>query len=124
MEIDLTTQILLESNPEEMEKHIVDYLKLKLFEKGIENPIFNMETIQQITDFIIVMKKSCDEDFSIQNINFDFAPSLSVTLQGDSIVFKEMKEFSRVCAYASNLDIYPLTTGDVKMSFMFQSVLK
>ena len=124
MKIDLTTQILLESNSKEMEKHIVEYLKLNLFKKGIENPNLNMDRIRQIIDSIIFMKKSCDEGFYIQNINFDFAPSLSVTLRGDSILFEEMEKFSRVCANASNLDICPLTTGEVEMSFMFKDIVK
>lgn len=47
-----------------------------------------------------------------------------ISLEGSSLEFTDCKWFSRAISFASNVDIYPLSNGNVKMVLTFHGFVK
>ena len=121
--IDLTTQVLLESNQSQMKDNIVKFLKLSLFKKGNENPVFDNKKIDRIIEAIVLLKKwSCD-NYQILEIGVDYGDIVSISLIGEDIIINDMSKFSEICSFASNMEIYPRTDETVVIDFTFHNIL-
>lgn len=46
----------------------------------------------------------------------------SITIEGNELTFGNAEWFSRAAEFASNVDIYPLTNGKVRMTFTFHGL--
>lgn len=57
-------------------------------------------------------------------LNEPIQSSAYISLEGETIIMDNTKWLSRVMALANNVEIYPLSTGGVKMTFMFYGVTR
>ena len=55
-------------------------------------------------------------------LNEPFQTMGDITLEGNSIEFFSSKWFSKVAELASNLEVYPLANGQVRLTFTFHGI--
>lgn len=92
---------------EESKEHVPNELRLKQME-------FCVASLAYLTK---------DEDVEISYAVCEPFPSMgSIHLEFGEITFEDMLRFSRVCEFADNMEIYPLTNGKLRMSFAFHGV--
>lgn len=89
---------------------------------GILNPI-RMQQMQFSCS--LLQKMAAREDIQIK---CEFGEPLRsmgyISLEGTSLEFSNCRWFSRAISFASNVDIYPLTNGNIRMVLTFHSLIK
>ena len=53
-----------------------------------------------------------------------FKSSGSITLEGSEFIFSNPGLFAKAASFADNMEVYPLTNGNVRMAFAFHSLNK
>lgn len=57
-------------------------------------------------------------------LNEPFASMASISIVGENIHFESAETFNALCRFSSNVEVYPLTSGEIKMTFTFLSMTK
>lgn len=65
--------------------------------------------------------KGCDASLSYK-LNQPFKSMGSITVEGSNLKFTNAEWFSRAAEFSSNVDIYPLTNGKVRIEFTFHGL--
>lgn len=64
-----------------------------------------------------------DEDVQISYKLYEpFQTMGSITIEGETFEFDDTEWFARVSEFASNIEVYPLTSGKVRMTFTFHGI--
>lgn len=64
-----------------------------------------------------------DEDVQISYKLYEpFQTMGSITIEGETFEFDDTEWFARASEFASNIEVYPLTSGKVRMTFTFHGI--
>ena len=89
---------------------------------GVLNPI-RLQQMQFSSG--LLQKMAAREDIQIKcEFGEPFRSMGYISLEGTSLEFTDCRWFSRAISFASNVDIYPLTNGNIKMVLTFHGLVK
>ena len=86
--------------------------------------ILNFPRVKQLEFALEALKILLkDQDVKITSkLNEPFKSMGSVSVEGKNIMFSRTKWFNRVAGVASNVEVYPLTNGNIRMTFTFHGL--
>lgn len=89
---------------------------------GIINPV----RYQQLQlSYNVLEKLTADTDMQIAyEIHEPFNSMGSISIEGNQLEFVNCRWLARAVCFASNLEVYPLTTGKLRMVLTFHSLVK
>lgn len=65
-----------------------------------------------------------DDSVTLKRDDVMYPSMASISLEAEAVTFTDMKWFLRAAEFASNLDVYPLTNGKIRMTFGFHGMTK
>ena len=112
--------------PEEYEEadELLMFVGEMIEEEEMKTAIIVPEKYEQIRFVYAVMKyltKDTDAEVSCR-LNEPFKSMGSVSVETEEITFTNTEWFARAAGYASNLDIYPLVNGKIRIDFTFHHI--
>ena len=112
--------------PEEYEEadELLMFVGEMIEEEEMKTAIIVPEKYEQIRFVYAVMKyltKGTDAEVSCR-LNEPFKSMGSVSVETEEITFTNTEWFARAAVYASNLDIYPLVNGKIRIDFTFHHI--
>lgn len=114
MEEDRTFNAFLEFFRKNMERTHVYVLNVRRYKEF-------QECYQNLTEMVLSKNPGSRITYELNDIN-DGSGSISV--ETDELVFFNIPKFYSAIKNANNLDISPLTTGNIRMTLGFYGVLK
>lgn len=108
----------------ESDLDFLDFLAKKVVEEETGEFVAIPEKISLIDSCELVLSKSVEGAKIVKTIGDPFPSMGCIELSGKNITVKNVENFIAVSKSASNIDIYPLTNGEVKMDFTFHGVQK
>lgn len=99
-------------------------LGIALEDEDSETQIMNLPRMKQL-EFVYEALKILlqDQDVDITyKLNEPFKSMGSVSAEGRCLAFRYPMWFNRAAAMASNLEVYPLTNGKLRMTFTFHGL--
>lgn len=123
-EFDFDTEFMQDYEIEEM----MDGLLLDLGNQVMENEgrasIINPNRLKQITLSYNVLKYLTQKtDIKVSYMLHEPFQSVGcISVEGKDVSFCNTKLFVKVCKLASNIDVYPLTNGSVKIDLTFHKL--
>lgn len=87
---------------------------------GILNPV----RIQQIAFSNGVLKKMLQgtDTHIATDLHNHFKSMGSICIEGESLIFEDCKWLGRALEFASNVEIYPLSNGNIRMTLTFHNL--
>ena len=107
------------------------FLNLRGYKEWQEQPhmfIINNKRMKEIEVAYDILKEII-EDYS-PDAKFDFKinqfnnGNVTIEIETDELVVKNISNFISVIQLASNFEVYPLTNGNIKFSIMFHDVME
>ena len=104
---------------------------MKKYKEWQEQPhmfIINNKRMKEIEVAYDILKEII-EDYS-HDAKFDFKinqfnnGNVTIEIETDELVVKNISNFISVIQLASNFEVYPLTNGNIKFSIMFHDVME
>ncbi len=115
-------------SPSEEEMQAIDALISKIGDEINKNSItvldpVRLEQIKFCYAVLQYIKTSKDATVSYK-LNEPFNTTGSVSIEGPVLEFNNSEWFARAAEFASNMEVYPLTNGNVRLTFTFHGLTK
>lgn len=116
----------MEQNCKEEMDALIDAIGEWIIQDEMRPGLLNPIRLQQMRFSHSVLKKMVQEDgISIScECGEPYRSMGSITLEGPMLEFADCKWFSRAVEFASNVDVYPLTNGKVRMVLTFHGLVR
>ena len=104
----------------------VDSVKDEILEDESKTKLLDPLKMKEM-QFVYAVLKRYVEGNDIQlsyKLNEPFSSMGSVTIKGEDFIFPEPKWIARAIEFASNVEVYPLVSGKVCMTFTFHGLAK
>ena len=119
-------EFMTEEEKEALEDEFLSHLGELIEEDESKSYVLNIERCREMTAAYNILKsisKNSDTKVSIK-LNEPYPSMGSMTVCGKNVEFFDSEEFMSVALAANNLDAYPLTNGNVKVTFTFHGLTK
>lgn len=103
---------------------LLDAIGKRIEEEDRQTQVINLPRVKQL-EFAFEALKILLKDQDVQittKLNEPFKSMGSVSVEGKSIVFSRTEWFTRVAKAASNVEVYPLANGKLRMTFTFHGL--
>jgi len=112
----------LDENPEDIEE-LINYLKaLPRCDKHILNPLrfYQIESSEQLLRQLL---HESNNDVEVSSKQSEFNPCIgSISIEGGDVVIHDIQMFAKAIEYADNLDIHPLSNGNIRVTLTFHKM--
>ena len=124
MEKEFDWNNLSDAEVERRMDEIVESLRPRIEEDDKKTALLNEYRLRQIEFTYLVMRRlTRDTDAVVSyKLHEPFKTMGVVSVEGDSLEFDDPKWFSRAAEFASNVEIYPLVNGKVRLTFTFHGL--
>jgi len=108
---------------DEETKAILEAISEAVEAEAAEPQILNVQRMHDMVQAYSALKNIADDDWKISSFPHAPYPSMGViSVEADDIIVTDMAELNKVFAKASNIEIYPLTNGKIRMSVTFHGI--
>ena len=103
---------------------LLDAVGKRIEEEDRQTQIINLPRVKQLEFAFEALKILLkDQDVSITTkLNEPFKSMGSVSVEGKTLIFSRTEWFNRIAKVASNIEVYPLTNGKLRMTFTFHGL--
>jgi len=105
---------------------LIESISQWILEDEMKPGILNPPRVQQMRFSHSVMKRlTTGSAMQVTYTMHDPFPSMgSITVEGDHLAFSDCKWLGRALEFASNVEVYPLSNGGVRMVLTFHGLVK
>lgn len=111
-------------DPEELEETIRE-LAMMIEEQESEPQVLNLPRMLQMVQAYKQLQSIACNDWKITTVVHKPVTSMGVIcIEAEDLIFDRMTEINKVLASADNMEIYPLTNGNIRMTIAFHGITK
>ena len=111
-----------EFDPEEIEETIRE-LAMMIEEQESEPQVLNLPRMHQMVQAYKQLQSIACDDWKITTVVHKPVTSMGVIcIEAEDLIFDRMTEINKVLASADNMEIYPLTNGNIRMTIAFHGI--
>lgn len=111
-------------DPEELEETIRE-LAMMIEEQEAEPQVLNLPRMLQMVQAYKQLQSIACNDWKITTVVHKPVTSMGVIcIEAEDLIFDRMTEINKVLASADNMEIYPLTNGNIRMTIAFHGITK
>ena len=115
-------ELKFEFDPEEIEETIRE-LAMMIEEQESEPQVLNVPRMLQMVHAYKQLQSIACDDWKITTMVHKPHTSMGViTIEAEDIIFEQMATLCSALANASNVDIYALTNGNIRMTITFHGI--
>lgn len=116
-------------NEEEFEQaldDLIEYIQEAIDPNGSSVKVLNPMRVDNVRLCAAVLNKFAKgEDFYMEcEIHKPIESSAYISLEGKTISMDDTRWLARVGSLANNMEVYPLSTGGIRLTFMFYGITK
>ena len=109
---------------DEIEETIRELARM-LEEQELEPQVLNVPRMLQMVQAYKQLQSIAYDDWKITTVVHKPVTSMGVIcIEAEDLIFDRMTEINKVLASADNMEIYPLTSGKVRMTIAFHGITK
>lgn len=98
-------------------------LAMMLEEQELEPQVLNVPRMRQMVQAYKQLKSIADDDWKVTSVVHKPHTSMGVIcVEAEDLVFDQPAALSKVFAHASNVDIFPLVSGKLRMCITFHGI--
>ena len=113
-----------EFDPEEIEETIRE-LAMMIDAQESEPQVLNLPRMLQMVQAYKQLQCIACDDWKITTVVHKPVTSMGVIcIEAEDLIFDRMTEINKVLANADNMEIYPLTNGNIRMTIAFHGITK
>lgn len=113
-----------EFDPDEIEETIRE-LAMMIEAQESEPQVLNLPRMLQMVQAYKQLQSIACEDWKIATVVHKPVTSMGVIcIEAEDLIFDRMTEINKVLISADNVEIYPLTNGNIRMTIAFHGITK
>lgn len=113
-----------EFDPDEIEETIRE-LAMMIEAQESEPQVLNLPRMLQMVQAYKQLQIIACDDWKITTVVHKPVTSMGVIcIEAEDLIFDRMTEINKVLASADNMEIYPLTNGNIRMTIAFHGITK
>lgn len=113
-----------EFDPDEIEETIRE-LAMMIEAQESEPQVLNLPRMLQMVQAYKQLQSIACEDWKITTVVHKPVTSMGVIcIEAEDLIFDRMTEINKVLISADNMEIYPLTNGNIRMTIAFHGITK
>lgn len=113
-----------EFDPDEIEETIRE-LAMMIEAQESEPQVLNLPRMLQMVQAYKQLQSIACEDWKITTVVHKPVTSMGVIcIEAEDLIFDRMTEINKVLISADNVEIYPLTNGNIRMTIAFHGITK